>query len=305
MTRSFGTGKCVLGTKNGFWVQICAIAWIGRELEWRYCCGGTQQRRQRLREFFSEFELTVPNVLQLGLALILWTYFNELRVCFGYIISGRDAPVHNIENSVGPFINMLVRCISSQEWQTTPSRRKKRESLNWVDGAKCHCHMNTMLGRKRGAVISSLYRPVEINTRHIVRFHSEKGLMWLRWSENYKPTTNRNNILLLYRSCPVADTKWDGDPRKSNLGKTVTNATFLCFRLGTAEKLSALNSREETGAYCFIYLVICQRKETVPDWGLDVRRLFFLKGVGHGCSALLLSFLVDEAYIQISSFPIS
>jgi hypothetical protein len=70
---------------------------------------------QLLREFCSEFELTMASVFQLGWALVLRTYLNELGACFGYITSGRDAPVPDIDNTVGPFINMLVCRFSPQE----------------------------------------------------------------------------------------------------------------------------------------------------------------------------------------------
>lgn len=71
-----------------------------------------------LRQFCSQYELTVASVLQLAWALVLQTYLNEPGACFGYITSGRDAPVPDIENIIGPFINMLVCRIQPREGET-------------------------------------------------------------------------------------------------------------------------------------------------------------------------------------------
>ncbi|TVY84983.1 Nonribosomal peptide synthetase [Lachnellula suecica] len=75
----------------------------------------TLSSQHLLRDFCSKFELTMANVFQLGWALVLRTYLNEVDACFGYMSSGRDAPIPDIDNTVGPFINMLVCFISPRE----------------------------------------------------------------------------------------------------------------------------------------------------------------------------------------------
>jgi non-ribosomal peptide synthase protein (TIGR01720 family) len=62
-----------------------------------------------LRTFCSENGLTLSNVLQLTWAIILRLYCGSDEVCFGYLTSGRDAPIRGIQDAaVGAFINMLT-----------------------------------------------------------------------------------------------------------------------------------------------------------------------------------------------------
>jgi non-ribosomal peptide synthase protein (TIGR01720 family) len=62
-----------------------------------------------LRAFCNENGLTLSNVLQLSWAIILRLYTGSDEVCFGYLTSGRDAPIRGIQNAaVGAFINMLT-----------------------------------------------------------------------------------------------------------------------------------------------------------------------------------------------------
>ncbi|KAH7378362.1 nonribosomal peptide synthase [Pyrenochaeta sp. MPI-SDFR-AT-0127] len=52
--------------------------------------------------------VTFANILLAAWALVLRTYTNTSDVCYGYLTSGRNIPIENIENAVGAFINMLV-----------------------------------------------------------------------------------------------------------------------------------------------------------------------------------------------------
>jgi non-ribosomal peptide synthase protein (TIGR01720 family) len=52
--------------------------------------------------------ITLANILLAVWALILRTHTGASDVCYGYLTSGRNVPVDNIENAVGAFINMLV-----------------------------------------------------------------------------------------------------------------------------------------------------------------------------------------------------
>ncbi|KAJ5964408.1 uncharacterized protein N7479_004284, partial [Penicillium vulpinum] len=61
-----------------------------------------------IRQFSDTHGMTLANVVQTAWALVLRTFTNSNSVCYGYLTSGRDAPLANIENAVGPFINMLV-----------------------------------------------------------------------------------------------------------------------------------------------------------------------------------------------------
>ncbi|KAL9079438.1 MAG: hypothetical protein Q9157_001692 [Trypethelium eluteriae] len=65
-------------------------------------------RASQLPTFCAKHGLTVPTVLQFVWALILRCYTNSNEICFGYLVSGRDAPVSGIQDAVGAFINILV-----------------------------------------------------------------------------------------------------------------------------------------------------------------------------------------------------
>lgn len=69
---------------------------------------------QALRQFCLDHDVTLANTFQLAWALVLRTYLNSDSACFGYVTSGRDVPIPNIDITVGPFINMLVCNISLQ-----------------------------------------------------------------------------------------------------------------------------------------------------------------------------------------------
>jgi amino acid adenylation domain-containing protein/non-ribosomal peptide synthase protein (TIGR01720 family) len=63
----------------------------------------------QLRTFCSGQGVTLSNVLQFTWAMILRAYTGSDDVCFGYLTSGRDAPIRGIQDSaVGAFINMLT-----------------------------------------------------------------------------------------------------------------------------------------------------------------------------------------------------
>lgn len=52
--------------------------------------------------------VTFANILLAVWALVLRTYTGSSDVCYGYLTSGRNVPIDNIQNAVGAFINMLV-----------------------------------------------------------------------------------------------------------------------------------------------------------------------------------------------------
>lgn len=61
-----------------------------------------------IRQFSDTYGITLANVVQTAWAFVLRTFTNSQSVCYGYLTSGRDAPLAYIEDAVGPFINMLV-----------------------------------------------------------------------------------------------------------------------------------------------------------------------------------------------------
>lgn len=65
-------------------------------------------RYDELQSFCRANELTLSNVMLTAWALVLRRYTNQDDICFGNLSAGRDAPVEEIQNIVGAFVNMLV-----------------------------------------------------------------------------------------------------------------------------------------------------------------------------------------------------
>jgi non-ribosomal peptide synthetase component F len=61
-----------------------------------------------LREFCERHGVTMFNLVQLAWALVLKAYTGVEAPCFGYLVTGRNIPVANVEQIVGLFINMVV-----------------------------------------------------------------------------------------------------------------------------------------------------------------------------------------------------
>jgi amino acid adenylation domain-containing protein/non-ribosomal peptide synthase protein (TIGR01720 family) len=61
-----------------------------------------------IQELCKSMGITMSALFQFIWALVLRTYTGSDEICFGYISSGRDIPVENIQEAVGAFINMLV-----------------------------------------------------------------------------------------------------------------------------------------------------------------------------------------------------
>ncbi|KAH7329601.1 hypothetical protein B0I35DRAFT_507853 [Stachybotrys elegans] len=68
----------------------------------------TFDRFSELHALCSATGVTFSSLMLVAWALTLRVYTRSEDICFGYLASGRDAPVENIEEIVGPFINMLV-----------------------------------------------------------------------------------------------------------------------------------------------------------------------------------------------------
>lgn len=70
---------------------------------------------KRLHSLCTSTGTTAASVFKLAWALLLKAYTGNNAPCFGYLASGRDLPIHGIEQSIGPFINMLVCRISLEK----------------------------------------------------------------------------------------------------------------------------------------------------------------------------------------------
>ncbi|KAI9369299.1 hypothetical protein BJX61DRAFT_545716 [Aspergillus egyptiacus] len=72
----------------------------------------------RIHAFSETHGVTPSDIFQLAWALVLNDCLKQDEVCFGYIVSGRDAPVAHVEDIIGPFINMLVSRVSLSDSST-------------------------------------------------------------------------------------------------------------------------------------------------------------------------------------------
>ncbi|KAH8810632.1 hypothetical protein F5884DRAFT_698604 [Xylogone sp. PMI_703] len=61
-----------------------------------------------VHSFCEEHSVTPSTLFQAVWSFVLKTYTQNRSICFGYVSAGRDLPVFQIEDTVGPFINMLV-----------------------------------------------------------------------------------------------------------------------------------------------------------------------------------------------------
>ncbi|EKG18856.1 AMP-dependent synthetase/ligase [Macrophomina phaseolina MS6] len=63
---------------------------------------------QALTQLCQARNITLPTLFKAVWALVLQAYTGSRQVCFGYLVSGRDIPINNIDSAIGAFINMLV-----------------------------------------------------------------------------------------------------------------------------------------------------------------------------------------------------
>ena len=66
-------------------------------------------------EFCQDQNFTRSTLIQVAWAFVLTTFAKEKNVCFGYMVSGRDANHADVETTVGPYISMLVAVIDSAQ----------------------------------------------------------------------------------------------------------------------------------------------------------------------------------------------
>ncbi|KAM4055831.1 AMP-binding enzyme [Hirsutella rhossiliensis] len=67
-----------------------------------------------ITEFCKEIGITRATFLQVAWSMALSQFTGMREVCFGYLASGRDAPVDKIEAMVGPLANLLISRIDLQ-----------------------------------------------------------------------------------------------------------------------------------------------------------------------------------------------
>ncbi|VUC23411.1 unnamed protein product [Clonostachys rosea] len=67
-----------------------------------------QDTAEGLGRFSRDHDITQAVVIQAAWAMVLGAFTGQEEVCFGYLASGRDAPLDGIEQSIGLYISMQV-----------------------------------------------------------------------------------------------------------------------------------------------------------------------------------------------------
>ncbi|WEW60312.1 hypothetical protein PRK78_005797 [Emydomyces testavorans] len=113
-----------------------------RKLEAVY---GTLAEPRSLRTCCESNGFTISNIFQVAWALVLRSRTAWEDICFGSLASGRDAPIPEIENIVGPFFNVLpcrMRLAGSQSLFSVLTRNQVAFAGNL---AHQHCSLLDML----------------------------------------------------------------------------------------------------------------------------------------------------------------
>ena len=84
---------------------------------------------KKLLAFCKAHDCTVANLLQTSWAFLLQAYTGNSSPCFGYLSSGRDIPITNVKDAVGPYIAMLICRVDIGS-----SRTKLLDTLEKVQG---------------------------------------------------------------------------------------------------------------------------------------------------------------------------
>lgn len=102
-----------------------------------------------LQRYCSNNGVTIANLIQAAWALVLRVYTHSDDVCFGYIASGRDIDLADINEVVGPMINMLVCYIKVSQIRDIDSLvlHVKNDYLNALQNQHCSlAQIQHMLG---------------------------------------------------------------------------------------------------------------------------------------------------------------
>ncbi|KAL1853058.1 putative NRPS-like protein biosynthetic cluster [Paecilomyces lecythidis] len=125
-------------------LQPCHLPVLGQTAEKGHKLSEVEMQFQsfhELHEICERNSVTLASVIQAAWALVLRAYTNSKEVCFGYLSSGRDAPVDGIQDAVGTFINMLC-CRVNLEPSKSLDEIPRNIQNDYVDSiAHQHCSL--------------------------------------------------------------------------------------------------------------------------------------------------------------------
>ena len=121
-------------------MQPCHFPLLGRGKgeEPRYECLELEAyTTDGIRDFCQRVGVTQSALFQTAWSLVLTRYTGIGEVCFGYLASGRDAPIDNINNAVGLFISMLICRVSSEEKLNKVLHRMQDDTTTGLEHRNC------------------------------------------------------------------------------------------------------------------------------------------------------------------------
>lgn len=95
----------------------------------------------KIHEFCQQNGISIANLFQTTWALVLRAYLRLEDVCFGYLASGRDTPLDGIQESLGPYITMMVGRVSIDHKKSALDHARQIQK-NVLDGlSHQHCSL--------------------------------------------------------------------------------------------------------------------------------------------------------------------
>ncbi len=133
----------------------------------------------QIREFSEKNQLTRASIFQAAWAIILGAFTTSDNVCFGYLTGGRDTPIDDINNAVGPFINMMVCHLHLVEAMTAVELVTRAQNACLESLHHQHCSLADMQASKQPLFNTIMsYRRHGLNPTmesHGIRFENAGG----------------------------------------------------------------------------------------------------------------------------------
>ncbi|KAK2616710.1 hypothetical protein QQS21_000322 [Conoideocrella luteorostrata] len=118
-----------------------------------------------------EHDITVADVFKTVWAIVLGSFLGAESVCFGYLASGRDAPVADVHNIMGPLINMLIFHANIEKSKSLVELCKEANDSYLHALPHQHCSLKEILHATRGAGQStSLFNTVVNVQKGVTKF---------------------------------------------------------------------------------------------------------------------------------------
>lgn len=133
--------------------------------------GGQAARLHRLCE---TLEVTLANLFTVW-AVVLCAYLGSDAVCHGYLTLGRDAPIRDVYDVLGPLINMLV-CRSTMDGAASLVELLRRNHASHTASLEHqHCALKEIWHHAAGCDRKSLFNTIVNVQRKSSAFWRDQG----------------------------------------------------------------------------------------------------------------------------------